>query len=100
MIKEIGFMKSLGRHPNLLVMVGYVKSTENPVILTELCMGSLLDILHKHPLHFMSKHKCDQVEFCLLLKDLLKIMLEVCSALIYMTQKAMFTEIWLLEMSC
>jgi serine/threonine protein kinase len=54
MIKEIGFMKSLGKHPNLLVMVGYVKSIENPVICTEFCVnGSLLDVLKKHKLHFM-----------------------------------------------
>jgi hypothetical protein len=86
-IKEIGFMKSLGQHPNLLIMVGYVKSIENPVICTELCVSSLLNVLRKHPLHFMSKHKCNDVEICLLLKDLLKISLEVCSALIYMTQK-------------
>lgn len=87
MIKEIGFMKSLGQHSNLLVMVGYVKSIENPVILTELCVSSLLDILRKHRLHFMSKNKCDEVEICLLLKDILEISLQVCSGLIYMTQK-------------
>lgn len=88
MIKEIGFMKTLGSHSNLLVMVGYVKSIDNPVILTELCTnGSLLDILLKHPLHFMSEDKCAQVDICLLLKDILRILLEVCSGLIYMTQR-------------
>jgi hypothetical protein len=32
MIREIDFMKTLGKHDNLLIMVSYVKDPENPVI--------------------------------------------------------------------
>jgi serine/threonine protein kinase len=54
MIREIEFMKTLGRHENLLVMVGCVKDPDNPVIATEFCEnGDLLKILRKHDLHYL-----------------------------------------------
>ena len=54
MIREIEFMKTLGKHDNLLVMVGCVKDLENPVIATEFCPnGDLLKILSKHELHYL-----------------------------------------------
>jgi hypothetical protein len=54
MIREIEFMKTLGKHDNLLIMVGCVKDPENPVIATEFCVhGDLLKVLRKHDLHFV-----------------------------------------------
>jgi serine/threonine protein kinase len=54
MIREIEFMKTLGHHENLLIMVGCVKDPENPVIATEFCSnGDLLKILRKHELHYL-----------------------------------------------
>jgi serine/threonine protein kinase len=56
MLKEIEFMKTIGKHPNLLVIVGYVKDLEAPVIATQYCSnGDLLEVLRKHELHFMVK---------------------------------------------
>lgn len=54
MMQEIEFLKHLGKHENLLVMVGYVKDPESPVIATGFCANrDLLRVLRKHDLHYM-----------------------------------------------
>ena len=49
MMAEIEFFKAIGKHDNLLVMVGYVNDVESPVIATEFCSnGDLIGVLRKH----------------------------------------------------
>lgn len=79
-------MKSIGKHENLLSMVGYVKDIESPVIALEFCEhGDLLQVLQKHELHFMDIEQCQRVSVCLLLNDLLRVAREVCSGMVYLS---------------
>jgi serine/threonine protein kinase len=47
--REIEFMKTLGSHPHVLQMVGFVGSESKPLLLLEYCAdGDLLSLLRKH----------------------------------------------------
>ncbi|KAI6214265.1 hypothetical protein M3Y94_00247100 [Aphelenchoides besseyi] len=86
MIREIQFMKTLGQHDNLLVMIGCVKDPENPVIATEYCAhGDLLKVLRKHELHYLTSERCEEVDVCLLLIDLLRIASQVCAGMVHLS---------------
>ncbi|KAI6187301.1 Protein kinase domain-containing protein [Aphelenchoides besseyi] len=62
MIREIQFMKTIGQHDNLLVMIGCVKDPENP-----------------------TSERCNEVDVCLLLTDLLRIASQVCAGMVHLS---------------
>ncbi|KAI6238761.1 hypothetical protein M3Y99_00657900 [Aphelenchoides fujianensis] len=85
MMREIEFMKTIPKHPNLVNMLGCVSEEDRPVIVTELCEnGSLHDVLTAHTLHYTSADPCDEVPVCLLLRDLLNIAMDVCEGMLHL----------------
>ncbi|KAI6212271.1 Protein kinase domain-containing protein [Aphelenchoides besseyi] len=86
MMREIELMKTLKPHINIIKFYGCILKIEQPAVITEFCVrNDLLKHLRAHKLHFLTDERCDEVEVCLLLPDLLQIASEVCSAMVHLS---------------